>query len=132
MCIRDRATSAPESKPVATEVRPSPKLTGPVEELRSLTVKDFRRLSREPSEATLKILDKLDLLEEQGFEVKTAGIKAWQDSEVNRLYLELLRQSLEGRPISEVIAERESKNLPALAKPEFDAIMELNRKLRFG
>ena len=114
------------------DVKFVPKLTGPVDELRSITVKDFRRLSRDPHEATLKLRDKIDLLAEQSFEVKTAGIKAWQDSEVNRLYLDMLRQSLEGKPIMDVIAERESKSLPALAKPEFDAVMELNRKLRFG
>lgn len=97
-----------------------------------MTVKDFRRLSRDPHEATLKLRDKIDLLVEQSFEIKTAGIKAWQDSEVNRLYLSMLRASLEGKPILDVIAEKEGKNEPVLTKAEFDAVMELNRKLRFG
>lgn len=123
---------ASEAKAVMADVKFTPKLTGPVDELRSLTVKDFRRLSRDPHEATLKIRDKIDLLEEQSFEIKTAGIKAWQDSEVNRLYLDMLRRSLEGKPIMDVIAEKEGKNEPVLAKNEFDAVMELNRKLRFG
>ncbi len=126
------AASGSDAKVVMADVKFVPKLTGPVDELRSLTVKDFRRLSRDPHEATLKIRDKIDLLEEQSFEVKTAGIKAWQDSEVNRLYLEMLRRSLEGRPILDIITEKEAKNEPVLAKAEFDAVMELNRKLRFG
>lgn len=124
--------AAPGAKTLVADVKYSPKLTGPVEELRQLMLKDFRRLSRDPREATLKIKDKIDLLEEQSFDIKTQGIKAWHESEVNKLYLDILRTSLEGKPITEVIADLENKALPFLNKAEFDAIMELNRKLRFG
>lgn len=121
------------ARPTVSDVKFVHKLTGPVEELRALQVKDFRRLSKDPREATLKIKDKIDLLEDtQSFEVKTQGIKAWQDSEVNKLYLDILRKSLEGKPVNDVIAEREAKGEPTLNKAEFDAVMELNRKLRFG
>ncbi|HTM69017.1 MAG TPA: hypothetical protein VL426_07030 [Candidatus Binatia bacterium] len=126
------AQASPQAQPVMSDVKFSPKLTGPVEELRSMTIKDFRRLSKDPREATLKLKDKIDLLEEQSFDVKTQGIRAWQDSEVNKLYLDILRKSLEGKPVTEVIAELESKAAPYLSKAEFDSVMELNRKLRFG
>jgi len=121
-----------QPRAVVADIRYVPKLTGPVDELRALALKDFRRLSRDPHEATLKIRDKIDLLADQSFEVKSAGIKAWQDSETNRLYLAMLRSSLEGKPIMDVIVEKEAKGEPVLSKAEFDAIMELNRKLRFG
>jgi hypothetical protein len=121
-----------QPRSVVADIKYVPKLTGPVDELRAMAVKDFRRLSRDPHEATLKIRDKIDLLEDQSFEVKSAGIKAWQDSETNRLYLGMLRSSLEGKPIIDVIVEKEGKGEPVLSKAEFDAIMELNRKLRFG
>jgi hypothetical protein len=124
-------TPTPDKKMVS-DVKFTPKLTGPVEELKSMRLKDFRHLSKDPAEATLKISDKIDLLQEQQFEMKTAGIKAWQDSPVNRLYLEMLRQSLEGKPVAEVIKERTDMKDPVLSKAEFDAIMALNRKLRFG
>ena len=127
------AAPAPSgAQPLMADVKYSPRLTGPVEEIRSMTMKDFRRLSRDPREATLKIKDKIDLLEDQSFDIKTQGIKAWHDSEINKLYLDILRKSLEGKPISDVIADLDAKGLPFLAKPEFDAVMELNRKLRFG
>jgi hypothetical protein len=121
-------------KPVVSDVKPTArKLVGPVEELRSLTLKDFRRLSKEPKEATLKIKDKLDLLgDEQSFEVKTQGMKAWRESTLNKLYLEILRRSLEGQPISKVIVDMEDKGEETLTKPEFDAIMKMNREIRFG
>ena len=121
-----------EAKPVVADVKFASKLLGPVEELRSMTLKDFRRLSRDPHEATLKITDKIDLLKEESFEKRTAGIKAWQESETNRYYLELLRASLEGRQMTDIISEKEAKGESVLNKAEFDAIMELNRKLRFG
>ncbi len=119
-------------RPTVADVKFVPKLIGPVDELRALTLKDFRKLSKEPREATLKVKDKIDLLEDQGFERKTEAIKAWQDSEVNKMYLDILRKSLEGKPVTEVIAERELAAQVTLNKAEFDAIMELNRKLRFG
>ena len=128
------ATPPATSQPAQTisDVKFTPRLTGPVEELRELMLKDFRRLSKDPREATLKIKDKIDLLDDFGFEIKTQGIKAWQDSEVNKLYLSMLRGSLEGKPILDVIAELEKKREPALNKDEFAAIMELNRTVRFG
>ncbi|HSD12922.1 MAG TPA: hypothetical protein VLC10_05165 [Patescibacteria group bacterium] len=125
-------SAAPAAAPAVSEVKYSPRLTGPVEELRSMSLKDFRRLSRDPREATLKLKDKIDLLEEQSFDMKTQGIKAWQDSEVNKLYLDILRSSLEGKPVTDVITDLENKAAPYLSKAEFDSIMELNRKLRFG
>jgi len=133
--VRPSASPAAQpssAKPVFTDIKYTPRLTGPVEELRALTLKDFVRLSRDPKEATLKIKDKIDLLGDQSFEVKNQGIKAWQDSETNRLYLEILRQSLEGKPVIDVIAEREAAGNPTLSKAQFDAIMALNRTLRFG
>ena len=57
------------------------KLTGPVEELRAITLVDFRRLSRDPSEAAMKIKDKIDLLTGESFEKRSAGIAAWTASE---------------------------------------------------
>lgn len=123
---------AAAAKPAVMDVSAAPKLIGPVEELRTLRLVDFRRLSKDPREACLKIRDKVDLLAERSFAEKDRGVKAWQDSEVNRLYLDLLRASLEGTPVPDVIAKREFDGDPTLSKPEFDAVMELNRKLRFG
>lgn len=123
---------AAAAKPAVMDVSSVPKLVGPVEELRTLRIVDFRRLSKDPREACLKIRDKVDLLAERSFAEKDRGVKAWQESEINRLYLELLRTSLDGKPVPDVIATRERNGEPTLSKLEFDAIMELNRKLRFG
>jgi hypothetical protein len=120
------------ARPSVTDIIAPPRLVGPIEELRRLAVVDFRRLSRDPREANLKIRDKIDLLADRSFAERDRGVKAWQESAVNRLYLDILRLSLEGKPVPEVIAVREKNGEPTLTKAEFDAIMDLNRKLRFG
>lgn len=124
--------SAPAAAPVMTDIRSAPRLVGPVDELRVLNLEDFRRLSKDPREATLKIKDKIDLLSEQDYEHRTQGIKAFVESAVNRLYLDVLRTSLEGTPVLDVIAAMEARGAKTLNKAEFDALMELNRTLRFG
>lgn len=119
--------------PSMSDVSGAPqRLTGPVEELRSTTLVDFRRLSRDPREALLKLRDKIDLLAEQSFEMKTRGIKAWQESEVQKTYLDILKASLEGIPVGDVIAKRTETNVPTLTKEEFDAVRVFNREVRFG
>lgn len=120
------------AKPVVSDVKFTPKLTGPVEELRALTLVDFRRLSKDPKEATLKIMDKIELLQNTSFETKVEGVKAWQGSPANVAYLEVLRKSLEGKPVADVLDEMLKEDPEALVKPEFEALMDLNRTIRFG
>ncbi len=124
--------SQESSKPKIEDVKFHPKLTGPIEEIRTLTLKDFRRLASSPKGAMEKIMEKIALLEEESFSKKVQAIKAWKDSEVNRLYLTLGDQSMEERKsIAEVIAERNGQNQPTLTPEELEAIFELNKKLRY-
>jgi hypothetical protein len=121
-----------ETKPKIEDVKFEPKLTGPIEEIRSMTLTDFRRLASSPDQIIEKIIEKIELLEEESFSKKTQAIKAWKESEVYRLYLDLGDQSMEERkPISEVIAQRQQANQPVLTEQEIEAIIELNQKLRF-
>lgn len=120
------------TKPRIEDVKFSPKLTGPVEELRGMTIVEFRRLSKDAKEATLKVRDKIDLVKEQGHEKYVAAVRGWKESEPSRLYLELSRKALEtGTPIPTLVAERESQNLSTLTVAEFQAILSLNAGLRF-
>lgn len=120
------------AKPVVSDVKFTPKLTGPVEELRALTLVDFRRLSKDPKEATLKIMDKIELLQNTSFETKAEGVKAWHGSPANVAYLEVLKKSLEGKPVADVLDEMLKEDPEALVKQEFEALMDLNRTIRFG
>ncbi|MFA6215870.1 MAG: hypothetical protein WC768_04860 [Patescibacteria group bacterium] len=124
--------SPPTGKPVIEDVRFKPKLVGPVEEIRSMTLTDFRRLAPTPEQAIEKVLQKINLLEEESFARKTQGIAAWKENEIYRLYLDLGDQSMaERKPIADIILERQQANAPALTEEELEAIMELNQKLRY-
>lgn len=121
-----------DSKPKIEDVRFQPKLTGPIEEIRSMTVNDFRRLGESPEQIVQKIIEKIDILEEESFSRKTEAIRAWKESSVNRLYLELGDESMENKlSISEVIANRQQNDKPYLTEEEIDTIIDLNHKLRF-
>ena len=91
---------------------------------------DFRRLSREPRERAIKIKDKIDLLGEESFDKKMQGIAAWQESPINRLYLNLIQEAFQtGKNIETITREREAAGRPTLSWEEFQSIIELNQNL---
>lgn len=126
------APAAPPEKKIVADVATERRLIGPVEELRTMTLADFRRLSRDPKEATIKVKDKLELLVDQGYDVKLKGIAAWQQSEPSRTYYSVIVDALGGMSIENALEKRRAKGGEAISLDEFDAIMSLNRSLRYG
>lgn len=119
-------------KPKIEDVRFKPRLTGPIEEIRNMKLVDFRRLDKSPALAIEKIIGKIDLLEEESFAMRTEAIKAWKQNEINQLYISLGDQSMEERKsISDIIAERQAAGQPTLNEEEVDAVIELNKRLRY-
>ncbi len=118
-------------KPRMDDVRPMARLTGPVEELRAITIVDFRRLSKDPAEACVKIKDKIDVLAEQSYTRRTEAIAAWGASEVVRTYLELMGEGLNGLPLKDAVAARQAGKKPYLTPEEFQAVAALSRQLRY-
>lgn len=118
-------------KPRVEDIKGAPRLTGPVEELRAITIVDFRRLSKDPKEACLKIKDKIDLLADQSYTRRSQGIAAWTASEVVRTYLEQMREGLNGLPLKDAIAARQAGKKPYITPEEFQAVAELSRQLRY-
>ena len=116
----------------STSSEKSPKLTGPIEEIRELRLQDWKKLADIPKERAEKIKEKINLLEEESIERKASAIRAWKESEVNQLYLEIGRKSMEqGRSIADVIAERIQQGRSVLSLEEFEVIADLNQALRF-
>ncbi len=114
------------------DVRTAPRVMGPIEELRFLDLANFRRLGASPAEATAKIFSKIKLLEKSGYDRMTAGIAAWRQSEVNRLYLIMCRESaFKAKPILEIMEQLKASGKNYLTVEEIDAIMLLNAKLIF-
>jgi hypothetical protein len=105
---------------------------GPLDELRAMSVEEFRRLASSAQEASQHIYDKVQLLEYESIQKKADGIRAWQQSPINQLYISIGNESLEKSvAVEDVIAQRTQANQPTLTAKEFAAVADLNRKLRF-
>ena len=104
---------------------------GPVEELAEITPLDLQRWGGGEN-TTQIILDKINLLQEISLLKRAEGIHAWQRSSLHKLYLEIGREALEKRKsIQQLIREKENNHQPFLRIEDFEAINELNQKLRF-
>lgn len=122
----------PSGKADVKDIAYKPHLVGPIEELHTLTLVDFRRLSRDPQVAADKIHAKIELLGEESFEKKIKGILAWRASEINQIYNTLLNESIKTAvPIKEILSARVARKEQAFTETEFRAIMNLNKQLRF-
>ena len=120
-------------KPIAasmSDISYRPQLVGPIDELRMLDLISFRRLGNTPAEIIDEIQEKIALLKQESYIKGVEGVRAWQASEVYKIYTEIGVQSIvSGKPIDEVVVERQIKNLPVITQSEFEAIIELNNKL---
>lgn len=126
--------SAPEvtGKKKMEDVKYVPKLMGPIEELKEMSVVNFERLSKNPKEAAEKIKEKLKFLEQENIGKKLEGIRAWRQSKINLLYIEIGLESVEkNMGIDDVIEVRQREGKDYLNKGEFNAIMQLNKDIRY-
>lgn len=106
--------------------------SGPVDELRTLNLKEYRKLGRDPQEAAVKIFDKIGLLEDESLLKKDEGVKAWQQSEVYRVYMQMgMRSMSEKKTVEAVALELKNKGEPFLTPEEFSLVADLNRKLSY-
>lgn len=113
-----------------TDVKTYPKVVGPVEELRILQLKDFRRFNPDPQKALQVVNQKLLLLKEDSYEDYIKGVNAWRQSPMYQEYVKLIETGLhEGRQISEVVASQRQHDLESLSWKEFLAIREFNSTL---
>lgn len=126
--------AAPTStaRPQIHDIRPMPKVMGPLEELQFLDPLNFRRLNNDPVLAVNKIFSKIKLLEKDGYDKMVLGVKAWRQSPVNRLYVQLGQEALiSGKTLAEVLQKQEKNHPRYLSMEEFLAISSLNSKLIF-
>ncbi|MBI4098480.1 MAG: hypothetical protein HY437_00410 [Candidatus Magasanikbacteria bacterium] len=108
-----------------------PLTMGPLEELRTLDVTDFRRLATKAGAAVDKIKQKLELLRDDGVDRYAAGIKAWRGSPLYFLYVDMVQEGLvEGRALEDIAAS-DTNDPERLSGEELQSIVELNKSLRF-
>lgn len=120
------------SRPNLDGVKFTPKLMGPIEELGSMTLIDFRRLAESPEAAVKKIMEKVELLSKDSLVKKLSGIEAWKKNEVSRFYRLLGQESMkQGKGIEEIINDRLNEGKPTLSIDEFYAIMDLHQVFKY-
>ncbi|MFA5131468.1 MAG: hypothetical protein WC467_03510 [Patescibacteria group bacterium] len=120
------------AKQVMHDIKPMPKVMGPLEELQFLDLLNFRRLGKTPAEITAKIFSKVKLLEADGYDKMVAGVRAWRQSPVNRLYLKMVQTAMsKGMKLKDFALEAEKNNKDNLSLEEIEAILEMNSKLVF-
>lgn len=114
------------------DIRFTPQVLSPVDELRYMSLKTFRRLNPDPAKATEAVKEKLEYLGRSDYAQKIQGIVAWQESPLNKLYLTFCRRALDlGKPVTDVL-QAELVNDPNSLRPEeLSAIIALNHLLKF-
>lgn len=109
-----------------------PKLVGLVGELASLTVAEFRRISKDPTDAVTKIRQKIETLGQESFEKKVEGIRAFQQSPLQTAYLTIVGESFRAmKPVAALAEEKRRSGTDSLSADEIGAIVSLNSALHF-
>ncbi|MDO9399412.1 MAG: hypothetical protein Q7T79_01870 [bacterium] len=128
--IRPQTESANKIK--IEDIKFVPRIMSPIDELKYLDLVNFRRLGADAGKAVEKIKEKINLLEEEKYTKRLEGIKAWRSSFVNKLYLNMGQSGISAnKSINVIIEERKKKKEDYLTISEFEAIMDLNKSLRF-
>jgi len=108
------------------------KLSSLADELRSMDIEAYRRLSRDPEQAAARVLEKLESLKREGFERWTDGVEAWRSSVLQQQYLRLVTESFSsGKPVSELVEEKRKIDPRLPTAEELSSIIALNGRIQF-
>ena len=112
------------------EFKINKRLVGPVEELSDISINDFRKLGTSISDTISKIKNKIELLQDESYEKKAQGIKAWRSSPVYQNYLNLGNKSIEQeKSVEEIIKNKTENNEQCLTLEEFNMISDLSQQI---
>ena len=108
----------------------TPRVFTPIDELKYLTLKNFRNLSSNPTEAAMLVKRKIETLSKEEYSWKLEGVQAFKQSPVNCLYVEIYHTAMsQGKQITAIIAEKRRVSDDALTEAEFEALSELNQTI---
>ncbi len=121
------------AKPRLDDVKYAPqKLSGPLQELKSMTLSEFRRLAKDPQVAAGKIIERIELLGQESFETRLLAIKAWQACPLQSAYMALVAESFKtGKQVALLAEDKRKAGADAPSPAELSAIISLNSKLHF-
>lgn len=130
--IKPKTPPVPVQKKSA-DIRPGMRLVGPIDELRIMSLVDFRRLSPDVSVRIQKIRSKIEIIGEDGPHEKIRAIQAFEQSDPVRLYRDLLKQSLIGGSTAEKLSEQyKSDGKEYLEPDEIAALRQFLAQIRYS
>ncbi len=121
-----KISAKPAVRPMVQDVSVPPDLEmGPVEEFKSLTITEFRRLSSNPEEAAKRLHQKMFNLQEESFVWYLDAVAAYHSSPLYLEYMSAVGQSLaERKSLANVLAIKDGIKLN-----EVMAIVEMEKTL---
>src|SRR3989338_6964624 len=128
---RERPQVIDTDKPKIAEVRLPSKLTGPLEEIEQISLRDLRRFAQNHQGFADRTMERVKILENESFEKRMMGIAAWRKSMLYQQYLNVIQNSLERNisipEMTGAVIEAESQNM---SLREWQTVNRLNRELR--
>ncbi len=114
------------AKPMVQDVVYKEMAVGPIEEIRALTLLDFRRLSKNPEEAAGRLAQKFINLRDESILLFLDAITAWRNSPLYMGYVEILTNALAQRKKITALTSLDSK---VIQLPELSALIAMEKKL---
>lgn len=120
-----KISAQPPVRPIMQDITVSDVEMGPIEEIRSMTIEDFRRLSSKPEEAAKRVLQKILNLKDESYVWYMDGVAAFHSCPLYVAYMNAVAASLAGRKtVANVLAAQNSIKLS-----EVMAIIEIESAL---
>lgn len=114
--------TVPLSRPKMDDIKFSPTLVGPIEELKNFTLKDWQALGAKSS----VISQKLSVLRHESYAKYVTAIAAFKESPLFALAQEILFESLsKNMPLTKALEERKNANRPSLSQNEINDILSI-------
>jgi hypothetical protein len=112
------------------DIQISPKVYTPVDELKYMTVKNFRNLSNDPVRAMEVIKKKIEVLGQEDYGKKVEGVAGWKASPINHMYIEAYQEAIgSGVSVEDILTKRRTANPDYITSAEFEAILAFNQEI---
>ena len=104
------------------------KTVGPIDELRTFDLKDWRRLSNNPVKSGEELLEKFWVLKKDSFVLFMEGSQAWRQSPLYKMYKDIIAVCVsQQKKVKDYLFEQDKSNI--LTPDEFDELVKVNRNL---
>lgn len=106
----------------------SKKSVGPLDELKTFDLRDWRRLSNNPVKAGEELIEKFMVLKNESFLSFMQGVEAWRQSPLYFMYKDIISTSiLSQQKIKDYLFNQDKNNI--LSSEEFDQLVKVNKNL---